>query len=396
MMKRILILSDYYLPGFKSGGAMRTIVNMVERLGDKYEFTVIARGFDVGETDYYPGIEINGWNQIGKSKVFHTGHGQLNVATIRRVLKEVKPDAVYLTSFFSPLCIKFLTLRRLGMTPNVPVIMAPEGEFSPGALKLKATKKSIFRKLAFPGKLYRDLIWKAASEPEREDIQRVAGADCEIMIAPNMPPSVILEDYSFERKPEKKTGAARFVFLSRVMRKKNVHHSLQILPQVSGEVELDIYGPLEDEAYWQECRALIDAMPANITVSHRGSIEYEEVAKRMAEYHFFLLPTLGENFGHVVLEAFSAGCPALISDQTPWRDFAAQNLGWDLPLERPDLWREAFQKCVDMDAATYKRTSETSRQFADEWLAAPEVVQATADVLDRALEQREVAVSSAA
>jgi glycosyltransferase involved in cell wall biosynthesis len=395
-MNRILIFSDYYLPGYKSGGAMRTIVNMVERLGDNYDFRVLTRGFDVGEKDFYSGIKIDDWNQIGKSGIFHAGHGQLNFATIRRVMKEAAPDAVYLTSFFSPLCIKFLTLRRLGMLPDVPVILAPEGEFSPGALQLKATKKKIFRTLAFPGRLYRELIWKAASEPEREDILRVAGTDCEIYIAPNMPPRVILEDYSFARKPEKRSGAARFVFLSRVVPKKNIRHTLEILPGLEGEIELDIYGPLEDEAYWAECQELIARMPANIKVKHQGSIPYEMVAEKMTGYHYFVLPTLGENFGHVMPEAFSAGCPVLISDQTPWRSLVEKNIGWDLPLERTDLWREALQKCVAMDAAEYERQSQAARQYAIDWLAAPEIVAANKRVLDRALAQKKAVISSAA
>lgn len=395
-MERILVLIDYYLPGYKSGGALRTIANMVERLGDRYDFRVMANGFDSGDKTTYPGIAINDWNQIGKAKVFHAGHGQMTFAHIRRVLREAAPEAVYLTSFFSPQGIKFLTLRRLGMAPDVPVILAPEGEFSPGALALKATKKKIFRTLAFPGKLYQNLIWKAASEPEKEDIQRVVSPDCEIYVAPNMPPRVILEDYSFERKPEKKSGAARLVFLSRVMKKKNVLHTIQNLAGISGEVEFDIYGPLEDKPYWQECCEVIARLPPRIKVTHRGTVVHDKVAETMSAYHFFVLPTLGENFGHVVLEAYSAGCPVLVSDQVPWRNLEEQNLGWDLPLERHDLWREALQKCVDMDGAEYKKSSQAARTYVTDWLAAPEVEEATARVLDAALAQRKMAVSSAA
>ncbi|MBC7910395.1 MAG: glycosyltransferase family 4 protein [Pyrinomonadaceae bacterium] len=395
-MKKILIFIDYYLPGYKSGGALRTIANMVDRLGDRYDFSVISRGFDSGDKHTYEGIKINEWNQVGKAKVFHAGHGHLNFATIRRVLKDSTPDAVYLTSFFSPLGIKFLTLRRLGVAPDVPVILAPEGEFSPGALKLKAMKKKIFRGLAFPGKLYRNLIWKAASEPEKEDIKRVAGRACEIFVAPNMPPRVMLENYDFGRKPLKSSGAVRLVFLSRVMRKKNLDHTLRILPEVKGEVEFDIWGPLEDQPHWQECLQLIAAMPPNIKVTHRGSVSHEEVAETMSAYHFFVLPTLGENFGHVVLEAFSAGCPALVSDQTPWLNLPEKNLGWDVPLKRADLWREALQKCVDMDANSYEKTSGAARQYAVDFLASPEVEDATARVLERALAQNKIAVSSAA
>jgi glycosyltransferase involved in cell wall biosynthesis len=38
----------------------------------------------------------------------------------------------------------------------------------------------------------------------------------------------------------------------------------------------------------------------------------------MFEYDFFVLPTIGENFGYVFLEALAAGCPLITSDRTPW------------------------------------------------------------------------------
>ena len=48
---KILVLSDYYLPGYKSGGGMRTIVNMVERLRDRFDFYIITR-------DHYGPLDI--------------------------------------------------------------------------------------------------------------------------------------------------------------------------------------------------------------------------------------------------------------------------------------------------------------------------------------------------
>ena len=49
----ILVICDYYLPGFESGGAMRTLVNMVDRLGNNLEFKIII------EKSYYLIIYID-------------------------------------------------------------------------------------------------------------------------------------------------------------------------------------------------------------------------------------------------------------------------------------------------------------------------------------------------
>ena len=40
-MKKILILTAYYYPGFRSGGPQQSIMNMVEIFGNKCDFYII-------------------------------------------------------------------------------------------------------------------------------------------------------------------------------------------------------------------------------------------------------------------------------------------------------------------------------------------------------------------
>src|SRR4029077_18366186 len=121
-----------------------------------------------------------------------------------------------------------------------------------------------------------------------------------------------------------------FVFLSRITRKKNLHIALELLQQVDGSVTFDIYGPVIDPAYWRECVAVIERMPPNVAVTYRGAIAHDDVASALSGYHFFLLPTASENFGHAIVEALAAGCPLVTSDQTPWTALRQRGIGWDL------------------------------------------------------------------
>jgi hypothetical protein len=50
------------------------------------------------------------------------------------------------------------------------------------------------------------------------------------------------------------------------------------------------------------------------------------------------------------VEAWSAGCPVLVSDRTPWRALAADGVGWDVPLERA-RWVAALVRCAAMTDA---------------------------------------------
>ena len=83
----------------------------------------------------------------------------------------------------------------------------------------------------------------------------------------------------------------------------------------------------------------------------------------MREHDIFFFPTLGENFGHVILEALCAGCPILISDQTPWRDLEEKDVGWDMPLSKPEMFQEVLQRCVDMNNDEYVKWSERAQEY---------------------------------
>ena len=125
---------------------------------------------------------------------------------------------------------------------------------------------------------------------------------------------------------------------------KNLDYALSLLARVSVPCRFDIFGPLEDAATWQRCLALIDTLPPHIEARHAGLLSQNEVFAAMARYDLLLLPTLGENFGHAILEALAAGTPVLISDRTPWRALQDKQAGWDLPLDEPGAFIDAIEE----------------------------------------------------
>src|SRR5258705_4346257 len=116
-------------------------------------------------------------------------------------------------------------------------------------------------------RLLRDIVWKAASEPEREEIKTVVGNSLEIHVAPNMPPRMIFENYDQAARSVKIAGEAKMIFLSRFMRKKNLNWLLEHIGSIKGELLIDICGTLEEADYWDECRRIIKTLPSNIRVA---------------------------------------------------------------------------------------------------------------------------------
>jgi glycosyltransferase involved in cell wall biosynthesis len=386
---RILVFSDYYLPGYKSGGGMRTIVNMVDRLHEKYDFWIVTRDHD-GTLDLkqYENVLINQWNEVRNAQVFYLSKDAVTMSKLRDLIHQVNPDLYYANSFFATLSIFLVKLRKFGTVPFKNIVIAPCGEVSEGSLKLKPTKKWLFIKWSKTLGLHKNIIWKASSELEKDEINEIKGSGGQTLISPDLPPKMLNENFTQDLKPEKFEGTAKMIFLSRFYPKKNFKWLLEQLPAVKGNLIIDVFGPLENQEYWDECQKLIENLPPNIQVKSKGSIPYEETAKLLIKYHFFVLPTLSENFGHVFLEALAAGCPLVISNRTPWLDLEAKGIGWDLPLEQPETWVKVFDRCISMNNNDYQSISSNSRKYAIDWLADSTVEKQTVDLLEIGLQTR--------
>ena len=124
---------------------------------------------------------------------------------------------------------------------------------------------------------------------------------------------------------------------------KNLTFALEVLARVTVPVDLSVVGPIGIPDYWTECRRLMEALPPHINVRYHGSVPAGEVPKVLAQHDLFFLPTLGENFGHVIIEALGTGTPALISDRTPWQNIAEEECGWVEPLSAPDAYVERIE-----------------------------------------------------
>lgn len=363
------------------------MVNTVERLGDDFDFRIVTRDHD-GKADRspYQDVQIDVWNQVGKALVNYLPRKKIRLAQIRKHVEEVDPDSIYLNSFFSSFTILVLLSRKLGWTKKCPIVIAPEGELSKGALQLKPTKKKLYLRAAAAIDLYKNILWKTTSKFESEESEKLKGTGGQVFIAPNMPPRTILPNYVQDRKPAKMPGAARMVFLSRVHPKKNLRFLLELFGSISENVHLDVYGPLDDEAYAESCLTLAGTMPENVKVEFKGEIEHAKVGETLFEYDFFVLSTLGENFGHVFIEALAAGCPLIISDRTPWIDLEEKGVGWDIPLEDRERWISVIRECASLNNEAYAILSTNARDYAEKWLADKEVENATRRVLEHSVE----------
>ncbi|WP_423680130.1 glycosyltransferase [Undibacterium sp. WLHG33] len=348
--KTILILAKYYLPGYKAGGPIRTIANFVAKLGGEFNLKLLCLDRDLGDTSRYLEVKNSTWTQVKNVRIFYLAPELSSFLYIYRILRSEPYEQLYLNSFFD---FKFtffpLLLRWLRLIPARRVIVAPRGEFSPGALSIKKTKKMFYLNLVKFLGIYKNVSWQASSEIEATLISNqfpsVLGKNFpnKIFVAPNIPDETAPNISSLAINTEDVLGNVKMVFLSRISRMKNLAGALSILKHVNANIDFDIYGPIEDEEYWSKCQSLIQELRENVKVRYLGSIQNSEVLDTLKNYDLFFLPTLGENYGHVIHEALRAGVPVLISDRTPWLNLMKEGVGWSFSLSDEYKFAESIE-----------------------------------------------------
>jgi glycosyltransferase involved in cell wall biosynthesis len=353
-MKKILIFAESYLPGFKGGGPVVSISNLVDLIEDEYEILVCTKNHDFGEKTPYKNIISDSVTHINKHKILYlSSDGGL---ALWRAIRSFKPDVIYLNSFFSRTTqiVRFLNICFW----RKPLLVAPRGELLHNSLGIKKWKKKLYLSLFKTAQLHKNLIFHSTDSIETESLEKMFGIDRgEIIEIPNAPRRCVLTAIA------KRKGELRVVFISRICAKKNLHFALNILRDVTKNITFDIYGPLEDQNYWAKCQEIIKNLPPNITVAYNGSLEGTNIIETMRRYHVFLFPTLSENYGHVIVEAMQAGLVPIISDQTPWENLQEKNAGWDINLDNYGEYTTVLENLFHMDPARFSELSQSVINF---------------------------------
>ena len=340
--KDILIIMGRYLPGYKDGGPVRSIKNLVDYLGDEYNFKILTCDRDHGDIERYPNIKINNWNRVSKASVYYVAPKGFKFSVIKKLSKEV--DLIYCCGCFNDYAINTLILKRLKQI-NIPVVVAAMGLFSPMEFKLKYKKKKLFTTVFNILGMFKNIYWSATSEMEINEIKEQIRTKDNFFIAEDLPRKV--DDMPIIK--EKEVGKLKVVWISRIAPKKNLKGAIQILQQVKGNIEFTIYGPKHVPEYWDECEKELNKLPSNVKWSWKGDVKSENVVETLKQHHVFLFPTLGENYGHVIQEALSAGCPVILSDQTPWINFEKQDVGFICKLNDREKFVEAINFYVNLN-----------------------------------------------
>ena len=333
---KILVFIDWFKPAYKAGGPIQSVANIIKTFSTQ-NFWICTSNKDFGENEPLS-----------------------NKQKIKEIISLVNPSIIYFNSLFS----KNFTLKPLFLVKSrddIKLILAPRGMLGTGALNIKPFKKKVFLSISKCYGLFKNITWHVSSNLEKQEVLRTFRNPSKIVIAPNIPNRVT----NFIQTVSKTEGEVKLFFISRISKKKNLHFALEILNQnLPGNITLYIYGPIEDEPYWNICLNKIKQLPKNVSVEYSGELLPEEVLPKISKHHFLFFPTMHENYGHVIIESLMAAKPILISNNTPWTDLKRKNVGWDIPLEDANSFTRILKQVIEMKDEDYQRMSKKAYLFA--------------------------------
>lgn len=375
-MKKLLIMASLFWPQKNSGGPPVSLLNLVNSIGDRFDIYIISKNHEIGSKVPLPGIK-EGWNSFSFGKAFYVPYGRHSFDSISRLIQQVQPDVIYQNSFFSWDDLRpVLSYKK--KHPCVKVIVAPRGELYPERFQKGKIKKQVYSAFIRISGLLKDVYFQGTGADECEQCHRLLG----------IPKNHLLNIQNLSVVPseacsgiEKKPGSVRLVFIARIHPTKNVLQAIQWLGQVKSSVEFDLYGPIENQDYWQACSDAIKALPGHIRVNYRGAVEHERVPELIAQYHGYYMPTSGENFGHSIVESMLVGRPVLISDQTPWTDVDGLG-GFVIPLNQPKKFVEALETLSAMEQEEYDCFCSAARDYIIGKLNTEEIVKQYVQAFD--------------
>lgn len=341
---KVLLIANGFLPAKRYGGPPVSMNNFCS-LMDGYDCYIVTTDRDIGDSEPYSGIH-EGWNDRGNCKVRYVEYKHHNAKTFGAAMDEIQPDWIFVQSLFQSCTLPSLWEAK---KRNIKVLLAPRGELCKGAFRKKYKKLPYIAAIRALNLLKHARFLSTSDEETEGILSYLCNEPSRVKQVANVP-SIPAVPCRAHRSGGEET---KFVFLSRIHPKKNLLYAIRCLQKVKGRITFDIYGPKEDPAYWSQCEKEIGRLPETVRVNYCGEVDHENVHKIYSQYDGLLFPTLSENYGHAIVEALIAGCPVVLSDQTPWVDVAEYQAGWAIPLDDEEGFVSAMQTLADEKTDVY-------------------------------------------
>ncbi|MEP6951277.1 MAG: glycosyltransferase [Ginsengibacter sp.] len=287
--------------------------------------------------------------------VWYSGPDKRSDNMVKQV-EELKPDILYIIGMFS----WHFNMVPLLFCKAPKKILSSRGMLHQGALSQKKWKKKIYLEIFKLLKQHRKVRFHATDEEENKYINKYFGKEAIVFIAGNFPNKIGTIPIA-----EKTTGSLKLVSIALISPMKNILRVLTAMDTCKYRIEYNIYGPVKDTNYWEQCKEKIKTLPGNITVNYHKEIEPQKVKEVLLNAHVFILPSKSENFGHAIYEALSGGRPVITSYNTPWSNLRESRAGINVALDDDIELLNAINFFAEMENDELTRWSKCAHDYAE-------------------------------
>ncbi|RYF85865.1 MAG: glycosyltransferase, partial [Chitinophagaceae bacterium] len=292
-------------------------------------------------------------NHNAHTRVWYAGKQQRSQHLIEQV-ELVRPDVLYIIGLFNwHFNIVPLLYARAGRK-----LLSVRGMLHPGALSQKPLKKKVFLQLIKWMGIEKRACLHATDQEEMDFIKNVFPA-ADVLVAGNFPRRL-----QRQHVEPKQRGELKMVSVGIISPMKNYALVLEALQTVKATLHYTIYGPVKEPGYWETCLALIQQLPAHITVSYQKELPPHKVPAKLQGNHVFILPSISENYGHAIAEALSAGLPVITSNGVPWLGLAQAGAGVNVNGTVSEL-KEAIEFFADMEMEELENFSAAACRYIE-------------------------------
>lgn len=367
---KVIVLYEFFYPGYKAGGPVQSLMNMVTLLSSHFNFAVATTAFDLQEQIPYSSVQLDNWNSVQLSKnsqdkipVFYSSKRSISFWQLYKNIKESNCNIIYINGFYTRHFLFPLIYKKFFLLKGKEIIVSPRGMLQMGALKSKSFQKEIFLSTMKIFGLMKNVKYHATTNDEAEDVKKIFGKSAKVVVAGNVPKT----PFANSKKAVKQKGVLKLIYLSLITEKKNLLLLLNVLLKSNENIELDIYGPIKDQQYWQQCQQLIKQQFSSILISFKGDISPSLVQEIISKYDALVLLTKGENFGHALYESLSVGTPIITSKFTPWQDLENKFAGWMVDIDNEEAILKQINSLVHYNEQEWQKFSDGALAMAKKY-----------------------------
>ncbi|RYZ62416.1 MAG: glycosyltransferase [Chitinophagaceae bacterium] len=361
----VWITIPWFFPAWRAGGPVQSVQNLVAGPVEGIEYRIYC-GHAEWDGSPLPGIETGKWVPYNQHTfVWYAGPGKRRQDLVRE-LERVAPDILFVNGIYD----WYFNILPLWVGRKMRRIVSVRGMLHPGALAQKGLKKKLFLGLWKALRLHRYLEFHAATGEEKGHIKTVFGKRVTIHVAANLPRTLEKQEIK-----DKIPGCLSLVTVALISPMKNILLVLEALKTVKERVEYHLFGPVIDKGYWQQCTAVIHALPPNITVHVYGGLNPADLPMALGKGHMFILPSRSENFCHAIYEALVTGKPVITSHHTPWNSLQEAKAGRNVAIKDNEDLAETIRYFAAMTGEELEEWSRGATAYANKKIDRHEIRQ---------------------